>query len=229
MENNISLSEYLKKYEFLKYGMIAQCALIKEIEIYAFANCSKDMFEKFRYNQYHLLGIVDKDSTHQVIRGTYMYQVVEWYDGEKVQHTGITTPLYLGLRLSKEDTEMDIANLYIPDLISNELYKIIRSRRGSGVEVTPQLVNRYKVPKGIHDIWSSHNIEVKDGKAYLPVKKGDILCIHAVDHAIKSIGQEIIAICRYTCKETGRLVYANFNLDELTIEDKDDNGYYDLL
>lgn len=223
------MSNYLKKYGFLKFGMIANNSLLKEIEIYGFANCSKEMFDEFKYKHYHLLGIIDKDSSHQVIRGTYMYQVIEWFDGEKIQYTGLTTPLYLGLRLSKEDALMDISNLYIPDLISNELYNRIRSRRGSGVEVTPQLVNRYKVPKGIRDIWSSHNIEVKDGKAFLPVKKGDILCIHAVDHAIKSIGQEIVVIGRYICKETGRLFYANFNLDELTIEDKDDNGYYDLL
>ena len=62
----------------------------------------------------------------------------------------------------------------------------------------------------LKEVSIANNLSIPCGKKYCVLK--------VVDHAIKSIGQEIIAICRYTCKETGRLVYANFNLDEFIRE-----------
>ncbi len=224
-KSRITLQSYLEKYGWLKYGMIVKGTLIKELEIYGFVNSSKEMIDELKSNQFNLLGIVNKAPNQQVIRGFYMYQVVEWFDGENVKQTGLTTPIYIGLRNCREDIELNIADLHIPNLISNNLYCLIRSRRGTGVEITPQLVNKYKAAK----IFADNNIIIKEGNAFLQVKKGDTLCIHALDHSVKSIGQELVAICRYVCKTTGHLRYALFDLSELTIEDCEVEGYNDLL
>ena len=88
-----------------------------------------------------------------------------------------------------------------------------------------RVVNKYNSAKTFAD----NNIIIKEGNALLQVKKGDTLCIHALDHSIKSIGQELVAVCRYVCKTTGHLRYALFDLSELTIEDCEVEGYYDLL
>lgn len=221
MDNKrITLQEHLDKFGWLRSRMIAKSNLINEVEIYGFINCSKEMVDEFKYHQYNLFGIVNKDPGQQVIRCNYMYQIIEWYDGNRVQHTGVVTPIYVGLRKSVEDTEINVEELHIPDLVNNELYKLIRSRKGNGVEVTEQLVK-----KKLSKEWTEHNILIKEGKAMMPIRKGDVLCQHIIDNSTKSIGQELLALCRYIHRETGRMCYTQYGLDELTVKDEE----YDLL
>lgn len=223
MENKrITLQEHLDKYGWLRSRMIAKSILIDEVEIYGFVNCSKGMRDEYKFGQYNLLGIVDKDPSRQVIQCNYMYQIIEWFDGNKVQQTGLVTPIYVGLRKSGIDTEINVEDLYIPDLIHHELYNRIRSRKGTGVEITEQMVNKYKLTKGT---WAEHGIFIKDGKAMMPIHKGDILCQHIIDNSTKSIGQELLTVCRYVHKTTGRMCYTQYGLDELTVKDEE----YDLL
>ena len=66
---------------------------------------------------------------------------------------------------------------------------------------------------------------IKDGKAMMPIHKGDILCQHIIDNSTKSIGQELLAVCRYIHSATGRMCYTQYGLDELTVKDEE----YDLL
>lgn len=216
----ITLQEHLDKYGWLRSRMVAKSILIDEVEIYGFINCSKEMLDEYKTNEYKLLGIVDKDPSRQIIQCNYMYQIIEWFDGNKVQQTGLATPIYVGLRKCGVDTEINVEELYIPDLINHKLYKEIRSRKGTGIVVTEQLVNKNK-----SKVWTEHNILIKDGKAMMPIHKGDILCQHIMDNSIKSIGQELLAVCRYIHKTTGRMCYTQYGLDELTVKDEE----YDLL
>ena len=216
----ITLQEHLDKYGWLRSRMVAKSILIDEVEIYGFINCSKEMLDEYKTNEFKLLGIVDKDPSRQIIQCNYMYQIIDWFDGNKVQQTGLVTPIYVGLRKSGVDTEINVEELYIPDLINHELYKRIRSRKGTGVEVTEQLANKYK-----SKAWTEHNIFIKDGKAMMPIHKGDVLCQHVMNNSIKSIGQELLAVCRYIHKTTGRMCYTQYGLDELTVKDEE----YDLL
>lgn len=216
MDNGrITLKEHLDKYGWLRSRMVAKSILIDEVEIYGFINCSKEMLD-----EYKLLGIVDKDPSRQIIQCNYMYQIIDWFDGNKVQQKGLVTPIYVGLQKCGVDTEINIEELYIPDLINHELYKRIRSRKGTGVVVTVQLVNKHK-----SKAWTEHNILIKDGKAMMPIHKGDILCQHIIDNSTKSIGQELLAVCRYIHSATGRMCYTQYGLDELTVKDEE----YDLL
>ena len=216
----ITLQEHLDKYGWLRSRMVAKSILIDEVEIYGFINCSKEMLDEYKTNEYKLLGIVDKDPSRQIIQCNYMYQIIDWFDGNKVQQTGLATPIYVGLRKCGADTEINVEELYIPDLINHELYKRIRSRKGTGVVVTEQLVNKYK-----SKVWNEHNFLIKDGKVMMPIHKGDVLCQHIMDNSTKSIGQELLAVCRYIHKTTGRMCYTQYGLDELTVKDEE----YDLL
>ncbi|MBQ8958563.1 MAG: hypothetical protein IJ057_08715 [Bacteroidales bacterium] len=219
-DSRITLQEHLDKYGWLRSRMVAKSILIDEVEIYGFINCSKEMLDEYKTNEYKLLGIVDKDPSRQIIQCNYIYQIIEWFDGNKAQQTGLATPIYVGLRKCVVDTEINVEELYIPDLINHKLYKDIRSRKGTGIVVTEQLVNKYK-----SKVWTEHNILIKNGKAMMPIHKGDILCQHIMDNSIKSIGQELLAVCRYIHKTTGRMCYTQYGLDELTVK----NEEYDLL
>ena len=222
----ITLSEYLETREkhrnffrSLRRGMVVHGALVEDMEIYGFLNYSSEIIYERKYNEFDLLGIVDKDPSKQIICGNYMYQVVEWFDGKKVQYSGRITPIYDILGKSTVDRSIDVANLYIPSLISHELYKRIRSRKGTGVTVTDYDVRRY-VKKD--DAWSSLGIYLENGKACLPVHEGDLLLWRNLDWpteggAIKSVGEEILVVCRYLHKSTGRMCYTQLGLDEITI------------
>lgn len=226
MKNSrITLQEYLDKYGCLQKGMIAKTTLIDELEIYGFINCSEEMFDEFQYNRYALLGIVNKDSSNQIIQSNYMYQIIEWFDDGKVKKRGLNTPIYAKLQKSDIDTEINIEELYIPDLINHKLYKYIHTRDGKGVEVTEKMVNWNKPAKGTRNIWEEYNITIKDGKAFMPIHKGDILCQHIMDGSTKSIGKKLLAVCRYIHNMTGRMYYTQLELDELIVKDE----VYDVL
>ncbi len=225
--NRITLQEYLETYKHLRIGMKVSCDLIDNMVVRGFVNSSKDMIDDSKINMYKkdaLLGIVDRDCSNQVICHNYMYQVISWYDGEKVQQQGLVNPIYAGLYKYDFDVNINIENLYIPDLISHPLYQLIRARKG--VDVTEQLVNRYRPIKGKIDRWKNHNIFVKDGKAYMPIRKGDWVLRPLYDminpfvseKSIKSVAQEILVVGTYIHCETGRRCYALFGLEELTIE-----------
>jgi len=225
--NRITLQQYIEKYKHLHIGMKVSSALLDDMVVRGFVNSSKDMIDDTKINQYKknsLLGIVDKDCSNQVICENYIYQVVSWYDGEKIQQQGLVNPIYAGLYKFDNNVNINIENLYIPDLITHPLYQIIRSRKG--VAITEQLVNRYKPNNGKTDRWKNHNIFIKDGNAYMPIKKGDwvlrplydMINPFIIEKSIKSVAQEILVVGTYIHGETGRRCYALFGLEELTIE-----------
>lgn len=225
MENNrITLQSYLDKYGWLQKGMIVKATLIDELEIYGFINCSEEMLHEFKYNHYDLLGIIDKDPSRQIIQSNYMYQIIEWVDDAKLQNKGVVTPIYSKIQKSDIDIEINIKELYIPDLVNHKLYQEIRSRKGTGVKVTAQMLNKYTYQKD-RNLWKKHNIAIKDGEAMMPICKGDILCKHIMDNSIKSIVQKLFVVCRYIHSTTGRMCYTQFELDELTTKDEE----YDLF
>ena len=225
--NRITLQEYLETHKHLHIGMKVSSELLDNMVVRGFVNSSKDMIDDSKINMTKkdsLLGIVDNDCSIQVICENYIYQVISWYDGEKVQQQGLVNPIYAGLYKFDFDANINIENLYIPDLISHPLYRIIHARKG--VTINEQLVNKYRPNKDKTDRWKSHNIFVKDGKAYMPIKKGDwvlrplydMINPFVMEKSIKSVAQEILVVCTYIHGETGRRCYALFGLEELIME-----------
>ena len=211
MENyRITLQEHLDKYGWLKSGMIAKSVLIDKLEIYGFVNCSKEIKTSYsNYNFRNVLSniVVNKSSTSQIIQSNYIYQVVN-IEG---QSKGIVSPIYNRLTKSENNIEVDIKQLHIPKLFYNTTYKKIRSRYKDGNQ--PIKLTNYE-QKTLEEYLE---ISIKEGKLMVVIHNGDILCQNN-DDTIKSIGEEILVVCRYIHDLTGNMCYTQYGLDELTIE-----------
>ena len=51
-DSRITLQEHLDKYGWLRSRMVAKSILIDEVEIYGFINCSKEMLDEYKTNEY---------------------------------------------------------------------------------------------------------------------------------------------------------------------------------
>ncbi|MBQ2397914.1 MAG: hypothetical protein II304_12910 [Bacteroidales bacterium] len=217
----ITLQEYFNKYGEVNSGLIVKSMLIDHLEIYGFINHSKDIeFNPSNYGKELANIIVDKASTKQIIQSNYMYQVLNIEGHSK----GFVSPIYSRLRKSENDIEVDIKQLYIPDLINNTIYHKIRSRYKDGNQpITLQISQQRTLEKYLE-------ISIKKEKIMVLIHKGDILCQDIGNDTIKSIGKEILVVCRYIHNLTGNTCYTLYGLNEITIEDKDNafNNPYDL-
>lgn len=222
----INLTNYLEEHKHFRMGMKVSSDLLDNMVVRGFVNSSKDMIDDSRINMTKkdaLLGIVDKNCCNQVICENYIYQIINWFDGEKIQQQSVVNPIYAGLYKYNYDVSINIEHLYIPDLISHPLYQRIRSRQG--ITITEQLVNKYRPNKDKTDRWKNHDIFIKDGKAYMPIKRGDWVLRPLYDmtnpfvaeKSIKSVAQEILIVCTYIHDKTGRRCFALYGPDELSI------------
>ncbi len=221
-----TLQKHLDRLGWLNLGIHVSSELIDDMVVYGFVNSSIDMIDYSHVNMQKkdaLLGIIDKNCENQVIANFYMYQVIPWSDGETLHQEDVVSPIFTSLKRLDFDKYINLEQLYIPDLIAHPLYRHIRSREGNGVTVTDHQVARYKPNKGKLDRWSNHNIFIKEGKAYFPIKKGEIVLYsflhqkqpYISNDDIKSVAQNVLALCRYVHKETGNTRFALFGLDEL--------------
>lgn len=229
----ITLQEHINRLGWLKIGM-AVMSDFGEMFVRGFVNSSKDMIDDThnpRPTQPQLLGIVDKNCDNTIVCSNYMYQVINWHNGEKAIQQGVVHPIYLALHRYNHNTQVKLEQLYVPDLVTHPLYKLICSRRGNGVTVTEKDVIKYRLFKsetdmGKIDRWKEHGIIIKNGKAFMPVKQDEIVFEsmsspfkpYTTDESIKSIAQEILVLCRYMHKESGQAHYALFGLDEVTVD-----------
>ena len=202
----MTLQEYLDKYGCLKSGMIAKSVLINKLEIYGFVNCSKEIYDNYNFRDVFQI-VVNKSSTSQIIQSNYIYQVVN-IEGRS---EGIVSPIYNRLTTSENNIEVDIKQLYIPNLINNTTYKRIRSRYKDGNK--PIQLTKFE-QKTLEQYLE---ISIKEDKLMVVIHNGDVLCQNN-DDTIKSIGEEILVVCRYIHDLTGNMCYTQYGLDELTIE-----------
>ena len=224
-----TLQKHLDRLGWLSLGIHVSSELIDDMVVYGFVNSSIDMIDDSHINMQKkdaLLGIVDKNCENQVIANFYMYQVIPWSDGETLHQQRVVSPIYTSLKRLEFEKNINLEQLYIPDLIAHPLYNRIRSKDSHCVTVTERQVAQYKPNKDKIDRWASHNIFIKEGKAYFPIKKDEIILYsflhqkqpYISDDDIKSIAQNVLALCRYIHKETGNTRFALYSLDELETE-----------
>ena len=224
----ITLQEYINRKGWLEWGMRVN-ADFGEMIVRGFVNSSKDMIDNthfIRPTRPQLIGFVDKNCSNMVICSNYMYQIINWHNGEKTLQQGVVHPIYPAIHRYQNNTEVDLEQLYIPDLVTHPLYKAIRSKKEKNSFLTEQELHKYRPYKNESDRWKEHGIIINNGKAYMPVKNGDIvfhslnglLKPYTTDSSIKSIAQEILVVCRYLHEQTGQIHYALFGLDELTTD-----------
>lgn len=206
----ITLEEQLRIKGSLNSGLIAKSNLIDKLEVYGFVNAckDKDMYEKL-YTGYILNGIVNKEPKRQIVLSEHIYQVTTNYSGEEITREGHVTPIYQRLQICHEMKKYNVEDLRVPSLIGNKLYRKIKSRHGQGVIVTAREIEKAKFPSYITE---------EEGKAILSAPEGHVRCLDN-DGLIKSIGENVMVVCRYLHPETGTLCYTQYNLNEVYVDD----------
>ena len=199
----ITLEDYLKKNGSVRSGIMAKSNLIDKLEIYGFVNACEDndMYNKV-YAGLIINGIVNKEPKRQIILSNHIYQVTTHY-------SGMAVPIYHTLVVSGSEGKYNLEDIYIPSLIGKELYRKIKSRHGNGVTVRDYDLKKANFPSCISAI---------DGKAILTAPAGHVQ-IFDKDGVIKSIGENIMVVCRYLHAETGTMCYTQYNLNEVFVDD----------
>ena len=206
----ITLEDYLKNHGSVHCGMNAKSNLIDKLEIYGFANACND---EDMYNDVYagliLNGIVNKEPKRQIVLSNYIYQVTTHYSGKEITSEGMAIPIFQSLVVSESEGQYNVEDLYVPSLVGRQLYRKIKSRHGNGVVVREYDLEKAKFPSYIKAI---------DGKAILNAPKSHIQ-IKDKDGEIKSIGENIMVVCRYLHTETGTMCYTQYNLNEVFVDD----------
>lgn len=212
----VSLSEKLFESKQLSSSIIVSSVLVNRLEVYGYVNSCRheDMIQmpKNNYSVAGLNGIINKSPHSEIVCSNFIYQVVPFFDGKETSSIGLHIPIYKSLCVIREQAKYDLEDLYIPSLIANSLYRKIKARIGSGLAVTEYMLRKNGFPASIIE---------EDSKAMFIAEEGAIL-LKDKEGSIKSIGEEILVVCRYLHPETGTMCYTQLGLDELFVENNHD-------
>lgn len=199
----ITLKAVLEERRVLGSSILASSVLIKRLEICGYLNsCTSD--KKVFNNLSHYISLANKAPYRQFVCSGYLYQVQEYESLKELKQRPIVLPIYSELSICKTGFEIDLEEITIPILEKSQTYREIQSRK-KGVRVTDQLLRKAEYPSFIY---------ANNGRAIVKIKEGDILCKDK-DGNNKSLGNEILALCRYLHPETGTMCYTQYSLDEL--------------
>jgi hypothetical protein len=212
----VNLKEKLLESKQVSSNIIVSSVLLDKLEVYGYVNScrAKDMLSipKNSYSTASLNGIVNKSPASEIVCSNFIYQVIAYYDGKQNTSMGLSSPIYKSLSINSEQMKYNLEDLYIPSLLSNTLYIKIKARIGTGVTVTDSIIKKNSFPE---------NIIAEDSKAMFIAEEGAIL-LKNKDGEIRSIGEEVLVVCRYLHPESGIMCYTQFSLDELFVESEDD-------
>lgn len=205
-----NLERHLHEGGCIEKGLIVSSNLINKMEVCGFVNmrsANELNMEKIFEGS---LSLINKAPYKQFVMSGYICQIHQYVKrtgiSSEICTKGVTAPIYYSLKIHHQMLEVNMEDVAIPSLEDNRTYNKIRSRYGTGIVVTESML--YKVfPK-------EYSVTVKEGKAILEVPAESVLCLDRKGN-IKSVGEEILAVCRYLDSETGILNYALYSLDEL--------------
>lgn len=205
-----SIKEYLMQHKTIHSGMIGSSILIDKLEVYGYINTCKDedMYSE-TYLGYSMNGVINKDSKNQIILSNSIHQVTMNYRGKEIVPEVSIFAVYKSLSVSEAENSYNIEDLQVPSISGKQLYRKIKSRTGTGVVVYDYELKKAKFPS---------NIRAEEGKAILSAPEGHIQMFDK-DGVMKSVGENIIVVCRYIHTETGTMCYTQYNLDEVFVDD----------
>jgi len=196
----------------LSIGMQVSNSLIQEMEVVGFINScfDEDLFATHTaYNSVkQFRGIINHATHAQLVLSNHLYQIVPVPNGKETFMQGILTPIYQELVFAENELAINIEELYMPALQGNHLYNKIKARIGTGVEVSDYMLRKADFPM---------SIQAEEGKAVLHIQPGELLCKNK-HQQVKSVGINVLAVCRYIHPATGIINYAQFNLSEIYVE-----------
>lgn len=206
----ISIEDYLKKNGSVQRGITIKSNLIDKLEIYGFVNAchDEDMYIE-NYSNLIMNGVVNKESSQQIILSRHIYQITTHFSGKNVIQGGMTVPIFDTIKTSEEEREYYVEDLYIPSLVGKDLYRRIKKRFGQGEIVNERMLQNNRFPD---------NIKAVEGKAVYIASAGHVQLLDR-DGKTKSIGENILAVCRYLHPVSGAMCYTQYNLNEVFVDD----------
>lgn len=207
-----NLEKHLNETGCIEKGIIVSSNLIKRMEVYGFVNMQSVNELNLEKILEETFSMINKAPYKQFVMSGYIYQIHQY--AKKAGMTtgictkGVTAQIYSSLKINRQNIEVNLEEVAIPSLENNKTYNKIRSRYGTGIVVTDRMLDK--------DFPKEYNITAKNGKAMLEIQIGSILCLDRKGD-VKSVGEEILAVCRYLDSETGVLNYAQYSLDELFV------------
>lgn len=207
--SKISLLEFLRQGGALKTSAKVSSVLLPQLEVYGFVNSvGDDNLFASTWRGLQPNGVVNKAAYRQIVCSKYLYQILECPDGDKTAMRSSVSPIFYSVTKCLETTVVDVAELYIPSLVNDKLYRDIKARIGTGMKVSEQTLRRSSFPDYIKSV---------EDKAVAEIAPGTFVCNDYFGNP-KSVGEEIMAVCRYLHPETGTMCYAQYGLDELYME-----------
>lgn len=201
-----NLEKHLFETGCVEKGIIVSSNLIDKLEVYGFVNScqdeiDEDMFERACVNRLSK-GVINKDPHGQIVLAYHLCQSSILDNDKKT-----VTEIYPKLVVSKSVAKYNLEDLYVPSLRDKQLYQDIKSRKK-----IYDICNKFK--KG----GFPSNYKLEDGKIIIEAPKLHIKCLDN-DGVTKSIGDNLIAVCRYLHSETGTMCYTQYNLNEVYVDD----------
>lgn len=193
----------------LSSGMQVSNSLIQEMEVVGYVNSCFDeellvtLTGFCSPNQYR--GIINHATQTQIVCSNHLYQILPVPNKRDILVQGILSPIYKDLIFAEAEMSISVDSLELPDLRGNQLYQRIKARIGNGTIINDHMLRKAGFPE---------NIQAEDGKAILHIRQGELLC-QDKNQNVKSVGRNILALCRYVHATTGNVCYAQFELTDL--------------
>ena len=212
------MANKLQTEKVLQSGLVVSSTLVDRLEVYGYINSCRGYDVKVNkfgsgYNVFGYNDFVNNVTIGEVVCAGFLMQPVLLVDeyGRSVNGMKIHQ-VYSVLEVAKEPLKLDLANLDVPSLGYHPVYKKIRKKDSrvafsdSDVKMEKEFPEKIKKRSDF-----GHNFDY-----YTEV--GDILCRDKAG-IVKGIGEHLMALCRYLAPQTGLMCYAQFDLDELYVEE----------
>lgn len=190
-----SLLDVLLSNGHLESKIFADSRLISNLEVYGFVN-SAGLSYLYNSKEFHYNLFVNLDNEDDLIISNFLYQ-------RSKEHNNIVFPIYFALSVTEKPLEFPLSKLHVPSLMENQSYLSLRNTGYQSRSASPFY------PKEHYK---------KDGQEWNMTINSDEILMLDVNGTVQSVGEDIIAICRYLCKENGLIQYTKYRLDELYIK-----------
>lgn len=193
----------LSQQDNLRAGTECQSSMHFKMEIYGFLNSSSPTDDFTIKNSAGIISI--NDDFHIV--ADYLCQQDIILKKQNIHK------IYQSVCRSTEEMNLSLKDLYIPSLYSVLEYRRILSRQAF-------IPTERWVAKNLPDTCYLDNTEVM-----MKIPEGSLL-LYNKNGEVQSLGEKVLAICRYKDKRTGSIHYTIHPLDELTLFTYEDELIY---
>ena len=206
-----TLQEVFKCVRTLSSGIQVSNSLIQDMEVVGYLNsASVDTLLQLNFSPFNMGGVINHSVDKQLICSNYLYQVKEDESNGNPAYRGKLYPIFKQIKMATTEMNIPLNQMDIPSLRMNCLYRKIKERVGTDVVVSEYELRKSKMPDYIH---------LENGKLMYHIIADDVLCYDRHEMC-RSVGDDILVLCRYVHVSTGNVCYAQFELTDVYTEFK---------